>query len=58
MRFDKRFLVLRKYREYYHIDEQTRFYIAKAGAPEELVEAINGLNAAIEKERKEGIHVY
>ena len=58
MKFDKRILVLRKYREYYYIDEHTRFYIPKENAPEELIDAINGLNAAIEKERREDMHIY
>ncbi len=58
MRFDKRILVLRKYREYYHIDERTRLYIPKDNAPEELIEAINGLNTAIEKERRDDMHIF
>ncbi len=58
MRFDKRILVLRKYIGYYDVDPETKFYIPKENAPEELIDAIDGLNAAIKKERREDMHIY
>lgn len=58
MRYDKRISLICKHMDFFYVDRNTGDYVAKENAPQELVDAINGLNAEIKKDEREGVHRY